>query len=130
MARILLILSVAMAAISCDNPKPNGDGGGPIDLAVTPDLSAPPDLSGAAGEPTCTPPGALSCASGTFYATTTEAGCFATMPTGGMTAAQSTDNPAGPCSTVGDIVVACTHSPNCSFCYKSNLAIPTGCAKQ
>ena len=82
-------------------------------------------------EPTCTPPGTVSCSGTDFFASSpTESGCVPTGTTVPNSNIPPYDNPMGTCASVGDITVACTHSPNCSFCIKAGSAIPPGCTQQ
>jgi hypothetical protein len=77
------------------------------------------DMALAVGEPTCTPPGLVSCSSGAFYASPTMSGCFEGDPP-----PNSIANPTGvDCST--NNIVQC--NPGCSFCLDKTAAIPVGC---
>jgi len=131
--RLLSVAALAFLAASCDksnNPPDDGGGNPVIDLAHgPPDLSqGGPDLSGGPKEPTCTPPGTVSCDGTDFFISSpTVSGCFATGTNIPNSYTPPYDNPAGPCSSVGDKVISCTHSPSCSFCIKIGAAVPPGC---
>src|SRR3954462_10949633 len=59
-------------------------------------------------EPTCTPPGTVSCPSGTsLVASPTGSGCIAPGYTPANGIPPPYDNPPGTCASVGDVVVKC-----------------------
>ena len=129
--RVVAIAGALAAVAGCDktnNPADDGGGNPVIDLS-----HGPPDLTTGGGptSPTCTPPGIASCGAGqTLYASPTASGCFAngTIPPNPIVPPY--DNPNGTCASVGDVVIACSGSPSCSFCMKPTAAVPPGCAVQ
>ena len=119
------VLILSTTSVSCDNGPGNSDGGnGGNDIARTYDFR----MGSGATEPTCTPPGVLSCPSGSdLVASPTVSGCVPTGTTVSNPITPPYDNPSGTCASIGDVVVSCTHSPNCSSCMKPTAAVPPGC---
>jgi hypothetical protein len=81
------------------------------------------DMATVVGEPTCTPPGTVSCSSGAFFASATVSGCF----TGDPPPNSIPDPVSQSAMCTGYNIVQC--NAGCSFCLDKSAAIPTGCHK-